>query len=201
MNDLKKFFLLPLALIAVSATASITISPNVAGFADSFGSVQNGMNYALVFNTNDSLVSFSPGRYDAFDINTSGQFLTVGGVATDDFYVFGNSIGITAQGGPGVGFANGFAGTLSNIPYGTLVSGDQFGVIWFESNSATAGDNYGFITDAGLVSPGDSGVATFDTVLDNSVKTASFTVVPEPSHIAALFGFLALGVVLWRRRR
>lgn len=189
-----------LSLIACTISyGTVTIELNSAGFSDSGGTATNDMNFGLVFNTGGA-VSFNAGSYDAFDITSSGQFLNVGGIATDDYYVFGTSIGVTEV-GPPISFLDGYASYLSNISYGTITTGDQFGVIWFESKSMTVGDNYGFYTDAGLLAPADPSTVSFSAFIGDDIKSAAFTAVPEPAEFAALFGIFALGLVLWRRRK
>lgn len=186
----------------LSASASVTLnfqdgSGTAGGLADSSGTLTNGMNYAIVVDTSGN--GFNPGLYEAFDISTSGVALSISGSATDDYFVFGDSLGTTATGGPPLFAAGTMNDLLSNIVYGAYGATDPFAIIWFESNSANAGDSYGFYTDSGLVLPSDGATVSFVSEIGTNTKPASFTVVPEPAHFALLLGSLGLGVILLRR--
>jgi hypothetical protein len=188
----------------LSASASVTLnfqdgSGTAGGLANSAGTLTNGMNYAIVVDTTGN--GFNPGLYESFDINSSGIALTIAGSATDDYFVFGSALGTTATGGPPTFGVGSMVSALSNITYGAYGQSDPFAIIWFESNSANEGDSYGFHTDAGLVLPSDGSSVSFVSEIGTNTKTASFTVVPEPAHYAALVGLLGLGMVLLRRRR
>jgi len=189
--------------------ALVTIQLKSFGFADELGVVTDGMPYAIVVDTGGD--GFLPGSYEPFDINSAdangGSFLSAGGVATDDWYTFGNALNSTNQGPPPS--SGGYADELSQVrisddggPLSPADSGDDFAVIWFPDGSAASiGLPYGFFEDGGLVVPANAATTDFSASIGNSAKTASFQVVPEPSLFAALAGVAALGVVILRRRR
>ena len=206
-----------LALLSLPSKAAVTLQISAeyengiaSNFANQNGVVTNGMQYGIVISTTDS--SFSAGLYDPMSnsVYTSGGFLTIGGIATDDYYFVGgltfNSTDdqegdFTTPGG------NGTIGLVSNVPVlpdsGALAStGDPFALIWFSTNSANSGDFYGFMTDASFTMPSTGTVdrsAPFVGADPIRSATFQFDAIPEPSR-ALLFGLAGM-LTLFRRRR
>lgn len=168
---------------------------------NSSGVGTEGMPVAIVVNT-DGATNLNFGSYDPFDYTVSGQFLSVAGQATDDWYVFGGS-GITATQPGGGPIAAGLVGGITSVDFTNLTAGDDYGLIWFPSASSVAGSAYGGYENALFTMPADGGAFTAGTVLPSAVQSADYTfaAVPEPSTYAAFLGVLALGFVAYRRRR
>ena len=198
-------------LLALLATSFSLLCLNGQDVSFNFGDLTLGnssgtgtqdMPVAIVVDTSGGS-TFNFGSYDPFDYTISGQYLSVGGQPTDDWYVFG-SAGITLTGAAAIPvYPNaGLVGNISNVSYTNLTANDSFAVIWFPSASSIAGSSYGGYMNAEFLLPGVGGGFT-STTLPSAVQTASYTfaAVPEPSTYAAIFGALALGFVAYRRRR
>jgi hypothetical protein len=203
-----------LVLAAVSAQATTTLQFSVAptgatNFANSSGVATNGMAWGVIIDTTSG--TFATGSYDAFNTAVAG-FLTVGGVATDDYYVPSGLV-TQALGAPfftGSESGNGGITSINTVPdVGTvtnLTAGDKFGIVWFQSSTANAGDSYGFQTFADFTMPGAGAVQSyasdFQSASPDPIKSASFTIpttVPEPGMASlSLLGFAGL---FFRRRR
>jgi len=163
------------------------------------------MQYAIVVDTSASGNGFEVGSYIGFDITTNGQFLYTANGVTDDWFVYGGSLG-TGQTPPTTSnifpYGDGAIGIEADIDFTNLSQGDEFAVIWFPGGSATSsGDEYGFFTDTGstlnMVIPADGQDSTPPSSV--STKSVDFQVVPEPSA----FGFVGLFCFVWlmfRRR-
>jgi hypothetical protein len=156
---------------------------------------------------------FTTGWADA-DI-FSGSTLSIGTSLgdSDNLVIAGGGLIDSGSGG-------GYANTVTPVSLsGNVGTGDLYALYWFpEVSGGTLGSlgEYGFFrtdtidTGAGgaiAMELGNSGAAlqtsVFDTNLGGVFSPAELTataIVPEPAHIAALFGFLALGFALWRRR-
>jgi hypothetical protein len=80
---------------------------------------------------------------------------------------------------------------------GNVSAGDDYGLIWFSTGSATLGtsDTFGF-QDFGTLPSDGSTISNGGTP-----GLALNAIVPEPSTYAALAGVFALGYVMVRRRR
>ena len=206
------------SLIAIPSFALATVSiqfsnPGTLNFADGFqnssGVSQTGMYWGIVVDTGglgfDGVLSIA---YDPFDVTSSG-FLSVGGLQSDDYFVLGSGDS-TGEAPPFLTLdASSFGGGVSAIldmngidVLSQSLSGLNYGILWFESNSANFGENYGFMNST-LVMPNDGEAVdhsgTFATLFPGP---ADLTIgVPEPSHYALFFGVLGLGFVLWRRRK
>lgn len=201
---MKFYFFLAISVIpAASALGTVTLGLDIGGLQNSSGVATNGMKYGIVVDTGNS--GFNAGSYLSFDITTNGQFLsTISGIS-DDWFVFGGSLGTgkippTTAGVFGLG--DGAIGQEDSIDFTNLSAGDEFAVIWFPgATAASSGDDYGFFTDIGstlnMVVPSDG---TTDSTPPEEISTRSvdFQVVPEPSY--AVFGLLCF-IALFARRR
>lgn len=230
----KKLFL---ALLASTTLGSYSIllgqAPGFAtlefdsiNFANADGVAVAGMQWGVIINlsqmefnldildtVNAVPISASIG-YDPFDINSEG-FLSVGGIQTTDYYI---PMAVTTVGGF-IGSTEPIAMTVdTNAAYrintaagSETLQTQQYGIIWFSSNSATPGSYYGFYTVDTLKSfpdpslnvltlPNGGTITELNQRINQDLKVANLQVVPEPSVYAALLGGLALLVALRRRR-
>lgn len=196
------------ALADVTLQISQISVGRASGFANQAGTPTNGMGYGVVVSTSSS--AFAGGSYDVFD-PTVNQFLKVGGVNTDDYYVTSglSTVTSTATGGDpgGVGSMT----TINPVPFGGLTNisaGDPFQLIWFDGTPG-AGTFYGMLGNQSVI-------GEFDIPADNAVysvapffaggtadpaKAASlqFAAIPEPSRMM-LLGFGLVGLCFRRRR-
>jgi hypothetical protein len=205
---LSSFILLALANSAcatVSLTFSNTGTSAIAdGYSNSSGTPTTGMTFGLVVDTDGD--GFSAGSWNAFDALSSG-FLTVGGIATDDYYVIGtsdyNGGGFLTEDGSSFG---GDAGSIVdmlgiNVLAESLAT-KSYGILWLETDTS-ASSYYGFL-DSTLLMPSDGVTGDVSATLSELTPgSASHQIqaVPEPATYAAIAGLLALGAVMVRRRR
>jgi hypothetical protein len=204
-------FFVIVASAQANTTLQFSVSPNGAtNFANSSSVVTNGMAWGVVIDTqSNGFQGTGPITYDAFNVSTSG-FLTVGGVATDDYYV---TTGLSTQtiGAPfftGGEAGNGAITTTNTVPdVGTvpnLTAGDQFGLVWFSSSTANAGDKYGFLTFPDFTMPGAGAIQNYsgDFAGTDPTRPANLTIassVPEPSRMMLMM--LGAVIPLLRRKR
>ena len=136
----------------------------------------------------------------------NSPILDAGGDPTGD--MFSGRVQESSQGGPATGFA---PATFTDIavdhtsrPNGIASTGGQFGIIWFpgitDVSQITAGTTYGFYTNSNLVFDDPGSAVNYRDHITNDMKGAEYTVVPEPSTYAAIFGFGVLLFVFLRRR-
>lgn len=171
--------------------------------ADPSGTPQDGMSWALIVDTaGDGIDSVTAGvGYDPFDINTSSTFLSLGGAQTDDYYTFGESLGTTINFIGQTGTVGQASNLLDSTQDSNLAGTPSYGLIWFPSNSAGAGDSYGTAFDPSVTFPSGASPLVPEYGYADTTWTATQTIVPEPAHYAALLGLLGLAFVMWRRRR
>jgi hypothetical protein len=178
-------------------------------FANSSGTVTNGMSWGLIIDTSGN--GFQAGSYGQFSVNASG-FLEINGVATDDYYV---STGLATQTIGAPFFSGGEAGagaittTTGGPDVGTvagLTAGDAFGLVWFSNvgdTSASVGDAYGFFTHGSFTYGGAGSIISFSNAFTGTdpIRSANLTVagIPEPSRAVLVFGGV-LGLAMRRRR-
>jgi len=94
-----------------------------------------------------------------------------------------------------------FAGFNTTFNLGAVSTGNEFGVLVFNSSTTTTtlGDTYTLYLNPTLwLVPSDSGTNTLSTI--TSPSTFGGTVVPEPSAFALLAGCIGLAWVMVRRR-
>lgn len=179
------------------------------GFANKNGVATDGMRWGVIVSTANA--TFNGGNYDVFDFNTSG-FLTIGGIASDDYYVAHSTSALTqtlsATGGdPG---GTGGITTITGVPFGGatgISTSDLFSLVWFDSTPAE-NSYYGMFTDPGLTIPADTAVQSYaslfaggtaDPIKSANLQFPGAAVVPEPSRLMLLgLGFFGL---FFRRRR
>lgn len=191
-----------LALLAASVSqleAAIGFEFQMPGFGDQTGTPKNGMYWALLVDTEGD--GFAVNSFLPFDVAESGQFLTTTSGLSDDYYVFGKQTGLphptTEALGPFAGFITG----MVEVPLAQISQNNPFAIIWFVSNSANIGDYYGILTSDTWLLPADGQVFAEYRDLTGGSIAAQYVIVPEPSTYALAFGGLALGVVLWRRKK
>ncbi len=205
---MKRAFLCLSLVLPFVAQATVTVQIQSGNFANASNVATNGMPYAIVVSTVDS--SFSPGLYDAFDVSSvgagGGKLLTIGGVETDDWYTFGSALNST-QAGPPPDFFTGYANQVSTIfinaddSNSPITSGDAFAIIWFADGNGNEGSGYGFYENANLLVPNQGATTNFSADVGNSLKSADYSLVPEPSAYAAVLGLAVLAFVHVRRRK
>lgn len=191
-----------------STTAVLTNLQNSAGLTN------QTLVWGIVVDTGNN--GFLPGVYFNNGLSLSdnaalpnGQFLSLsGGIPSDDrLYISSNLMTLSGTGDGSTGFAR--PTNLTGLVYSNGVTqNDNFAIIWFDATTKTGqaaqpGDNYGFLTNPGLVIPADAGssvsFASLFTGAD-AARLANLEIqgIPEPS--AALIGAIgALGLL--RRRR
>ncbi len=201
------------ALLAIGTTgqsvdASITLTLNQRGLADELGVAKNGMYIGIVVDTERN--GFSFGQYAAFDVDLSGQFLPVSQELSDDYFFFAKT---GLEGAPISGHTTtinhpvwgaGSVASLTDLFYPDVIAaGDPFALIWFTSNSAEVGSYYGILrAEHWLITGNDSLFSESTQIVPlGDTIAAQYVIVPEPSTYALAFGGLALGVVLWRRKK
>jgi hypothetical protein len=136
--------------------------------------------------------------------------MSFGGSATDDYFVSSGASNTTSDLSAlfEVGFAasgsNGSIGSTGSITYNNGISqNDPFAIVWFSTNTATAGSRYGFL-NLGQLMPADNlaGVDMSSPFAGSDpIRSASntFGVIPEPSRMM-LLGFGLVGLFFRRRR-
>jgi hypothetical protein len=221
MKIMKKLIgLTAIGFIASSAlfAQTVTLQIQTPNFADRDGNpVAPGTPWGIVFDLSGDIFTGGGAVDLQLDPFTSplemetrpDAMLSRGfGTSTSDLalaYVRGSvTIPVGPNAGPGA-FTN--ADGVRHLD-GTGLAADnmQFGVIWFPGLSAGdtpgAGDAYGFYTNDNLRMPSSSVSArNFSEFISNTdIKTAQYSIVPEPSTYAAIFGFGVLLFVFLRRR-
>ncbi|MDP0499870.1 MAG: hypothetical protein Q7P63_07185 [Verrucomicrobiota bacterium JB022] len=189
-----------LVLGAASLQASnMHVSVNTGGFLDALGEAKDGMQVAVVFDLNGD----GFGGYDAFDFSLSGQYLTSGGVATDDLFVFGTEGFALTTFAPM--FGHGSLAQVSNIDTTGLLEGTAFSLIWFAEGGAAVGQHYGLVSHENFIVPTDGGVTVapmpFGSLVPGAADYTFAAVIPEPTTVALGLGLVAAGLVALRRRQ
>jgi hypothetical protein len=202
---MKALLLLP--LMALSASAAVTISFNADSLRDSSGTVAptSTLAFLLADAGNDGFGSIIAESINQYDVLASGDTV----VARFDFSTFAT---------PGV-----ISESVSGIDLTNFASGNQLAIVWMPGlttaeTTVGASQSYGLLTDASWVAPSDGGTSLAYQVISDTnnfffasspttlsvtdaQSQASFTTpVPEPSAFAAIAGLLALGFVALRRR-
>jgi hypothetical protein len=187
----------------VTANATVTINVQTAGWGDG-SAAANDLFWGIVVDTNGSVNGGDFGGTFLTDLgaalngyvlpSVSGGFAS--GVSIFDEYELVAARTLTAQGGP-PSFAAGYMNDLGLNLDGNVSAGDDYGLIWFSTGSATLGtsDTFGF-QDFGTLPSDGSTISNGGTP-----GLALNAIVPEPSTYAALAGVFALGYVMVRRRR
>lgn len=173
------------AAFTLSATATVTLQINSAGFEGESGQL-SGITWGIVVDNGGD--GFDVGLYEGGGWSLVNDAILTG--SDDDFYYTGS---VT----PGGGFVTTAAGVTDS-------PGNQFAVIWFQSGidpgaTPAPGQTYGFYTEALWTMPAPGSASPFPaTGVPGDAGDFVFQGVPEPS--IALLG--ALGVFgLIRRRR
>lgn len=159
------------------------------------------------------------------DMTSNGLLLDGGG--GDDLLLWRGDLSTNGTPGLLVEFATLSLGTYGGATWSASSGGsNQLSLLWFpsltqSSTTLAGGESYGIYSAA--TSPGDSTSSNWFTPSDGTTShslyaftessifvgdtpdanlVADMTVaVPEPSQIAAVIGALALGLVVWRRRK
>ena len=186
------------------------------GYQNSSGNPTNGMDFGLVVDTagngfdgDGSTASYTEFSYNTGSPSNATGFLNVGGSASDDYFTVGstdfNGLPLetedaSAAGGPNAGV---FIGIQGLDVLTESLNGKSYGVIWMESDTANAGDNYGFV-DSTLTIPADGSTVdhsgTFSGLTPGSASL-QFQAVPEPAHVALGFGLLTVAVCAYTRMK
>lgn len=211
---IKKLILI--LLLAVSkAAATTTLQFSISGigatnFANASSVATNGMRWGVIISSTNATFAGSSVGYDPFNQAVSG-FLTVGGIATDDYYFANGAVTTSTLGAPffsGVEAGSGAITTANNVPttgdgITNVAAGDPFALIWMPSSTANLGDKYGLMANASFVLPA-SGITAFTNPFIGAdplrPATFTFTSVPEPSKLI-LFGFGLCCLTLRRNRK
>ena len=208
----RSFALAALSLLFVTATSQATVTlqfsqtsvGRATGFANSAGTITNGMNWGVLIDGSGNGFSAS---YDAPTSASTSGFLFNNNVATDDYFVTTGLLTTTqtATGTDpgGAGGISSLANIFASYPSG-IGAGDAFRIIWFDGAPA-AGSSYGLFSDASFTLPADGNTTSYASVFSGSTAdpakpaNLTFNSIPEPSR-ALLFGFGALGLMFRRRR-
>lgn len=197
--------ILPLAILLFASTGSalngtVTINILTSGFQDGSGTPANGMSYGFLVDTNSD--GFDLGNYHSFDLTTNGQYLSISAGVTDDWFLYGGSLGM-GQTPPQTTVLVVDGGIiLQELVQETNISeNDEFLVLWFPEGVANLGSVYGGADDGGINMkiPTSGGASAAPSSVNT--KFPSFEVVPEPSAYSLIAGVLALSWVAQRRRR
>ena len=202
MRNFGRFLIGALATISFGIIChgqTVTIEVETAGFdnATSTGGV-NGMPWGLVVDTSDfGLGSLASGLEPfAFPLQDAQVELGVNGLASTGL-IFARS-GSDTEDGPPPSFSSGYMNDIVVSTTGVLSSGQDYGIIWFASESASGGDAFGFI-NPGLQLPSDGSTVNISSSVSSA--GADFNVIPEPSAYATILGLLGLGYAVFCRRR
>lgn len=212
------------ALLAGSLQAAQTLQFAATGttgvltnLASSTGSTNTTLVWGIIVSTTNSIFegnsSLTP--YDATSLvvsdNTAlpnGQALTIEGVPTDDrLYISTNLMSLSGTGDSSTGFAR--PTNLNSFTFSNgSTAGDAFAIVWFDYTTKTGqtvaiGDNYGMLTNPGLLLPADSGSSSSFASLfagADPVRTASLEFGPVPETSTSLLGAVGALALLRRRR-
>ena len=220
MKSLSIFIILLSFSSTLCASVSIEFSNPAGTWADGYqnsaGVLTNGMDFGVVVDTagdgfdgDGSTASYTEFSYNTGSPSSATGFLNVGGSASDDYFTVGSgdfngfpleTEDVFAFGGPSAGVISDVSGI--DVLTESLV-GKDYGILWMESDTANAGDNYGFV-DSTLTIPADGSTVdesgTFSGLTPGSANL-QFQAVPEPAHVAIGFGLLTVAVCAFTRMK
>jgi len=184
------------------ANASVTLTIGTAGWGNGTTTGVNGMTWGIIVNpsgalNNTTTISTLQTALQGFTIPSTVSPSTPVQIGTSGLY-FAEAQAQTANGAPPTfpaGYMNTDAFNLTNVS-----AGNSFGILWFPTNTTTAGSKFGYQIPTGINTlPSDgssisSGINTTPGLATNTIGAA-----PEPSR--AILAALGLGMIALRRRR
>jgi hypothetical protein len=214
---MKKLVLIPILLVFVTAlNAQITFN-----FHDGAATIGSGLELDAGGSTGNSTVSGVTLTANAFLDNVSNSSTIFNGGATgfginavgtgDDTQLFDNNLGIESM-----EFSFDVGGTFNTIDFELIVNSAEAVLSFAGGNSydifaGSATETIGGSTDIHTITEtflagqkitlSVSGSAGAGESFSLQAFTITPSAIPEPSTYALIFGGLAFGVVLWKRRR
>jgi hypothetical protein len=206
-------FLVAFACSEARATVTLqfsSVSAKLTNLANDLGVVTDGMAWGVLIDTDGDGFDYIPTgtTYTEFTnsvVSGLGIYLDIdGGVPTDDFLFVGANLTSTIGGTDG---GSGAATSIASVPMSVngISPGDTFALIWFATNSGSAGSAYGVLQDASFILPADGVTQSYSAPFagPDAIRPAdqifeASPVVPEPSSALYLLGASTL---LFRRRR
>ncbi len=206
INKNSKLFFLVLLGCFVSTGAfgqTVTLLTQSENFADAQGNVvPSGTLFGILVDTSGD--GFFTNEYGPFSGGLNGNEYPDSSIALSDGTPTSNALVFVGTTG-----SNGYIGGAMDVRHsngsGIAGTGDQWGIIWFpgitNGQTPSSGDSYGFFTHDSLTIPPAGETAFYGDFIPQDIKTADYTIVPEPSVYAAAIGLGILIFVFVVRRR
>jgi hypothetical protein len=190
-------------ILQSTCRASVTLTIGTGGWGNATTSNVTGMDWGIIVDTSGGNFSGASASLQTallgFSIPSNATPATPIEIGNTSYY-FALAQTQTQVGGPGDGFVNGLMNTDNFALTSPVASGEHMGVLWFGSNTTTAGSSFGFQALGGANTvPADNSTITTGITSSPGLAAYSITAAPEPSR--TLLAFLGLGLCLMRRRR